>query len=50
MKKTCVHTNITDISAEAVAQRCSVRKVFLDISQNSQENTCDRDSGAGVFL
>ena len=26
--------------AEAVAQRCSVKKVFLEISQNSQENTC----------
>ena len=27
---------------EAVVQRCSVRKVFLEISQNSQENTCAR--------
>ena len=25
-------------------QRCSVKKVFLEISQNSQENTCGRDS------
>ena len=25
---------------EAVAQRCSVKKVFLEVSQNSQENTC----------
>ena len=24
--------------------RCSVKKVFLEISQNSQENTCARDS------
>ena len=32
------------ISAEAVAQRCSVKKRFLDISQNSQENTCSRIS------
>ena len=24
-------------------QRCSVKKVFLEISQNSQENTCVRD-------
>ena len=24
---------------ETVAQRCSVKKVFLEISQNSQENT-----------
>ena len=31
---------------EAVAQRCSVRKVFLEISQNSQENTSARVSFA----
>ena len=30
-------------SAEVVAQRCSVEKVVLEISQNSQENTCARD-------
>ena len=29
---------------EAVAQRCSLKKMFLKISQNSQENTCPRDS------
>ena len=27
-------------SSKAVAQRCSVKKVFLEIPQNSQENTC----------
>ena len=32
------------VLAEAVAQRCSVKKVFLEISQNSQENTCARAS------
>ena len=32
------------VFAEVVARRCSVRKVFLEISQNSQENTCARDS------
>ena len=26
----------------AVAQRCSVKKMVLEISQNSQENTCTR--------
>ena len=31
-------------SSEAVAQRCSVKKVLLEISQNSQENTCARVS------
>ena len=29
---------------EAVVQKCSVKKVFLEISQNSQENTCARVS------
>ena len=29
---------------EAVVQSCSVKKVFIEISQNSQENTCARDS------
>ena len=28
------------IMTEAVAQRCSVKKVFLENSQNSHENTC----------
>ena len=32
------------LCSEAVAQRCSVKKVFLEISQNSQENTCARVS------
>ena len=30
--------------SEAVVRRCSVKKVFLEISQNSQENACARDS------
>ena len=29
---------------EAVAQTCSIKKVFLEISQNPQENTCARVS------
>ena len=29
---------------EAVTQRCSVKKVFLEISQNPQENACARVS------
>ena len=29
---------------KAVVQRCSGKKVFLNISQNSQENTCARVS------
>ena len=31
-------------STEAVVQRYSVKKMFLEISRNSQENTCARDS------
>ena len=46
------------LQAEAVAQRCFVKKMFLEISQNSQENTSARvsffnkvaDSGTDVFL
>ena len=34
----------TMFRTEAVAQRCSVKKVLLKISQNSQENTCARAS------
>ena len=30
--------------SEAVGQRCSTKKVFLEISENSQENTCSRVS------
>ena len=30
--------------AEAVTRSCSVKEVFLKISLNSQENTCDRVS------
>ena len=32
------------IYPEAVVQRCSVKKLFLEISQNSQKNTCARVS------
>ena len=30
--------------SEAVVRRCSVKKVLLEISQNSQENTCAKAS------
>ena len=29
---------------EVLARRCSIKKMFLEISQNSQENTCARVS------
>ena len=52
------------VCPEAFARMCSVKKVFLKISKNSQKNTCvrvsffnkvatllkKRDSGTGVFL
>ena len=31
-------------NSEAVAQRCSVKKMFLEISQNSQQKNCTRFS------
>ena len=31
-------------ASEAVVRRCFVKKLFLEISQNSQENTCARAS------
>ena len=34
----------TILTLEAVVRVCSVEKVFLEISQNSQENTCARGS------
>ena len=40
----CGKNSVEGLAAEAVAQRCSVKKVFLGISQNSQENTCARIS------
>ena len=45
-----------------LSPKCSIKKLFLEISQHSQENTCARvsflikleasgaDSGTGVFL
>ena len=32
------------VTREPVAQRCSVKKMFLEISQYSQENACARVS------
>ena len=37
-----VSEKLVSAASEAVAQRCSVKKVFLEISQNSKENTCVR--------
>ena len=35
---------------ETLAEKRSVKKVFVENLQNSQENTCARDSSTGVFL
>ena len=43
MLKKHIVRNYLQIS-EVVVRRCSVKKVFLEISQNSQENTCTKDS------
>ena len=53
-KKTFILDSIAEVSLglvqtslmdpEAIAQRCSVKKVFLEITQISQENTCARVS------
>ena len=37
-------TTINVGQGSQAARGCSIRKVFLKISQNSQENTCDRVS------
>ena len=39
-----LHVDFSLLSEEAVAQTCSVKKLFLEISQNSQENTFARVS------
>ena len=36
--------SVCEKKIEAVIQTCSAKKVFLEISQNSQENTCARVS------
>ena len=33
-----------NLMSEAVPQRCFIKKVLLEILQNSQENTCTRVS------
>ena len=38
----CKHCSGRVICLEAVAQRCPVKELFLEISQNSQENICAR--------
>ena len=42
--KVGVFGKVTNGFPEAVIQRCSVKNVFLENLQNSQENTCARVS------
>ena len=42
IKNVSEYRNIYEL--EEVAYRCSLKKVFLQISQNSRENTCARVS------
>ena len=44
----CYFTKNVFYQAQAVAQRCSAKKMFLEISQNSLEKTCVRASGTGA--
>ena len=37
-----ISENSSNTFSEAVVQRCSVKKVFLEISLDSQENSCAR--------
>ena len=57
VKRSTLYTfSVSFHATEAVVQRCSVKKVFLEISQNWQENTCAWVSfliklqGSGLFL
>ena len=43
-----MHRTMTEL--EAVVRGCSVKMVFLEISQDSQENTCARDSDLINFI
>ena len=40
----CLQRTYNFINTEAFVQRCSLKKVFLENSQNSKENTCARVS------
>ena len=41
-ERNCEASDFMSSGTEAVVQRCSVRNMFLKISQNSQKNTCVR--------
>ena len=39
----CLNSKQVSELVELVVRKCSVKTVFLEISQSSQENTCARD-------
>ena len=41
--------NNLELYPEAVAQRCFIKKGFLEFSQSSQENNCAKDSFFNKF-
>ena len=45
-KKGCspFHARLNSVNSRSSHRKCSVKKVLLEISQNSQENTCARVS------
>ena len=45
-----MNDSLDTVTARSNYRRRSVKEVFLEISQNSQENTCDRDSFLGILL
>ena len=49
-RRTIQYQILHNVLSEAVVRRCSVKKMFLKISQNSQEITCARVSSAGLRL
>ena len=46
----CLQNTSFSVKARSSDWKCSIKKVFLKTSQNSQENTCARVSLKGVFL
>ena len=54
LKRSCTQDMLQSYNyirlSEAVARRFSVKKVFLEILQNSQESTCARDISKNTFF
>ena len=44
------HMDQNLVSSEAISRKCFLKKEFLEISRNSQENTCARVSFLSLFI